>query len=251
MRNVKEMMKDFVKQSQVILADNLVGIYLHGSAAMGCFNENKSDIDLLIVVNKAVSYEIKRRYMDMIVEFNKDAPKKGIELSVVRRDVCKPFIYPTPFELHFSNAHLEWYNTNPIDYVNKMKGTDKDLAAHCTIIYYRGKCLYGEAIQDVFENVRAELYFDSILNDVEDAEKEIITNPTYMILNLCRVLAYKKDSLILSKQEGGSWGISNLPEIYQGLIAQALAEYSSDISMKWNEDVLYDYAIYMKKQIRV
>ena len=148
--------KKFVEQSQSILEDNLVGVYLHGSAAMGCFNSQKSDIDLLVVVNGDIADEIKRRYMDMVVELNAYAPKKGIEMSIVRKDVCRPFIYPTPFELHFSNTHLEWYQTNPSDYIDKMNGTDKDLAAHFTIICHRGKCLCGREIKDVFEEVSRE-----------------------------------------------------------------------------------------------
>ena len=87
------------------------------------------------------------------------------------------------------------------------KYTDKDLAAHSTIIYHRRKCLYGNDIKDVFGAVSKKDYFDSIWSDIEEAETEIMDNPTYIILNLCRVLAYKKEELILSKQEGGKWGI--------------------------------------------
>lgn len=242
--------KSFVEQSQNILGDNLVGIYLHGSAAMGCFNAQKSDIDLLVVVNTDIPDEIKRRYMDMVVELNTHAPEKGIELSIVRKDVCRPFIYPTPFELHFSNTHLEWYQTDPSDYIEKMKGTDKDLAAHFTIIYHRGKCLCGKEIKDVFEKVRREYYFDSIWFDVEDAEKDIMSNPVYFILNLCRVLAYGEDGLILSKQEGGKWGLDNVSEIYHPLILQALNEYSSDEPIKPDRDCACKYAAYMIKRIR-
>lgn len=247
---LENLTKDFVERSRAILGQNLVGIYLHGSAVMGCFNEKKSDIDLLIVVNTTVPVEIKRQYMDMVVEINKYAPEKGIELSIVKKDVCKPFIYPTPFELHFSIAHLEWYKTNPSDYLNRMNGVDKDLAAHFTIIYHRGKCLYGKEIRDVFEKVGAEFYFDSIWNDIENAKEEILTNPTYIILNLCRVLAYRKDSLILSKQEGGNWGIANLPEKYHDLISNALDEYASDKSVMWDENRTCDYAAYMIDRIK-
>ena len=115
MNILKSITEKFVKQSQDILGDNLVGIYLHGSAAMGCFNDEKSDIDLLVVINSDLSAEDKLQYMDMVVELNAFAPTKGIELSVVKKSVRKPFIYPTPFELHFSVAHLEWYKRNPQD----------------------------------------------------------------------------------------------------------------------------------------
>ncbi len=75
-------------------------------------------------------------------------------------------------------------------------------------------------------------------------------NPTYIILNLCRVLAYKKEELILSKQEGGKWGICNIPEKYRALIVQALDEYLSNKSTEWDENNAHEYAAYMITQIR-
>ncbi len=233
---------DFVAESRRILGENLVGVYLHGSAAMGCFNLEKSDIDLLVVVNESPSDEIKKRYMDMVVRLNENAPDKGIEMSIVRKNVCRPFAYPTPFELHFSVAHLKWYQENPADYLAKMKGMDRDLAAHFTIVFHRGKCLYGREIRDVFEKVSREHYLDSILSDVENAREDILANPVYIILNLCRVLAYEREDLILSKKEGGEWGLKALPEKYHGLISQALREYMSAEKQSWNEDHARDYA---------
>lgn len=217
---------------------------------MGCFNREKSDIDLLVVVNEKIPDEVKMRYMDMVVRLNEDAPKKGIEMSIVRKAVCKPFIYPTPFELHFSSAHLGWYRKNPSDYIGRMHGTDKDLAAHFMILYHRGKCLYGKGIPDIFEPVKEEIYLDSIWNDVADAENEIMANPTYIILNLCRALAYATDRLILSKKEGGIWGIANLPQKYHGLILSALDDYGSEITLHLDMDCAYEYAAYMKSRIQ-
>ena len=77
-------------------------------------------------------------------------------------------------------------------------------------------------INDVFEEVSREEYFNSIWHDIENAREDIIENPVYMTLNLCRVLAYKKEGMILSKQEGGRWGLKNVPEAYHMLIRQAL-----------------------------
>ena len=249
MDRLKTVTENFVKQSIEILGNNLVGVYLHGSAVMGCFNDKTSDVDLLIVINNDMSDEEKRRYMDMVVALNTLAPAKGIEMSIIKKSVCKPFVYPTPFELHFSVAHLEWYNSNPHDYVVKMKGTDKDLAAHIMITYHRGLCLYGEDIRTIFEDVGQETYFDSIWNDVEQAEADIMENPVYITLNLCRVLAYKQENLILSKQEGGIWGLAHVPETYSNLIQQALDEYASAGAMELNKTDAMEYANYMIGQI--
>ena len=136
----------FAERSAEILGENLVGVYLHGSAAMGCYNPAKSDLDLIVVTEGSPDDSCKRKYMEMVTEIHallsgKNPGHSGIEMSVVRRDACNPFVYPTPFELHFSAMHLEWYRRDPEDYIRKMKGTDKDLAAHFTMIRSRGRCL--------------------------------------------------------------------------------------------------------------
>ena len=250
MEKLESLLENFVRQSKNILGDNLTGIYLHGSAVMGCFNSKKSDIDLLIVVNDDISNEIKMQYMDMVVELNREAPEKGIELSIVKEAVCKPFVYPTPFELHFSIAHLNWYQSNPADYVERMKGTDKDLAAHFTVIYHRGKTLYGKEIKSVFSKVSSRDYMDSIWSDIEDAKEEIVTNTMYITLNLCRVLAYKRESLILSKQEGGEWAMNALPvSEYQKIISDALNEYKTGEVMSTERAIVVEFAEYMLKEI--
>lgn len=88
------LLSKFIQQSNVILRENLLGIYLHGSAVMGCFNPKKSDLDLLVVVHDTVPDAVKKAYMDMVVELNASAPAKGIEMSIVTKDVCDPFVYP-------------------------------------------------------------------------------------------------------------------------------------------------------------
>jgi hypothetical protein len=254
-KEYKKFIGSFVQKNQLILGDNLVGVYLHGSAVMGCFHPKKSDLDFIIVIQHDLNAAVKRQYMDMVVAQNSHdaiiAPAKGIELSIVKESVCRPFVYPTPFVLHFSVAHLNWYQTNPSDYIKKMNGTDKDLAAHFTILYHRGMTLWGKEIPEVFAEVDATYYFDSIWNDIENAEEEITENPMYITLNLCRVLAYQKEQLILSKLEGGTWGLANLPQKYAPLIADALKDYTIDRTMKLNAALAREYAAYMLQQIRM
>ena len=84
----------------------------------------------------------------------------------------------------------------------------------------------------------------------KEAETQITDDPTYIILNLCRVLAYKEEELILSKQEGGKWGMCNVPEKYRALIAQALDEYLYNKSTEWDQNNAREYAAYMITQIR-
>ena len=239
----------FVARAKVILGDNLAGIYLHGSAVMGCFNPGKSDLDLIVVVNEPVSDTVKKDFMDMVVELNESAPAKGLELSVVTRNVCDPFVYPTPFELLFSVAHLGWYRNDPDDYIQKMNGTDKDLAAHFTIIRSRGQCLYGVPMDEIFSPVPRDDYMDSIRNDIAEAVDEIGDNTMYLTLNLARVLAYKEEDLVLSKKEGGNWALMNTPTQFHPLIQDAMTEYAESKIIKYDSELAIQYASYMLNRI--
>lgn len=245
----------FVEAAQESMVDNLLGIYLHGSAAMGCFNPKSSDLDLLVGVLTGLDDSTKRRFMDKVVKLHEDfvlesgSSHAGIEMSLLLQKDCKPFVYPTPFDLHFSAMHLKWYKDNPEDYIQKMKGTDEDIAAHITITRARGRCLFGMPIEDFFGQVPAENYFDSIRGDVENAESEITENTNYLVLNLARVLAFKKDGLVLSKKEGGQWALENIPSEYHEIVKTALAEYENGVPGQYDEVEARQYASFMLKMI--
>ena len=232
----QKLINDFVDLTIEILGSQLTGIYLHGSLAMGCFNPEKSDIDLIVVIEHEITDVQKMQFMEQIVALNRQAPAKGLEISIVLRKYCAPFIYPTPFELHFSPVHLQWFYNNPQNYVENMKGMDKDLAAHFTIIRRYGVTLFGEEIEKVFADVPARNYIDSIWEDVKNAGKEIVDQPVYIVLNLCRVLAFLQDGLCLSKREGGKWAMEHLPVEDTAIISSALKCYRTSQDMTREEE---------------
>ena len=246
----ESLIRGFAEESRNILQDNLVGIYLHGSAVMGCFNPEKSDIDLIIVVDRPPDDGVKRAYMDMVLRYNGQAPAKGIEMSIVRREVCSPFVYPTPFELHFSTGHLAWYREDPDGYIRRMNGEDKDLAAHFMIIRRRGRCVCGVPVKEVFAEVPAADYLDAILYDIAEAPEDIAGHTMYMTLNLARVLAYREEGLVLSKKEGGEWALSRLPAEYRPLVTDALREYCESAEITYDRALAEHYAVYMTGRIR-
>lgn len=245
----RELFDRFVSLCREAFTENLTGVYLHGSMAMGCFNPEKSDLDLLVAVKEEPSDESKLAFMQELVRLNEQAPAKGIEMSIVTEAAVKPFGYPTPFVLHFSPMHLGWFRGDPGGYIANMKGVDRDLAAHCTVLLRRGIVLWGAPIPEVFGEVPKAAYLDSIRQDVAGAAEEILEDPLYITLNLCRVLAYAREGLVLSKQEGGLWGLSHLPEAHRPLIELALGCYASGNTMSVNEEAARTFAEDLLKRI--
>lgn len=233
-----------------ILTDTLTGIYIHGSLAMGCFRWQCSDIDFLVVVETQPSLSQKEALIQVLTDLNSEAPEKGFEMSVVLKQDCRHFHHPAPYVLHYSNSHLASIRTDLTRYCQNMHGLDPDLAAHFTITLHAGRVLCGPPICDIFAPVPPADYLSSIRYDIENAEEEICENPIYLILNLCRVLAFIRDGAILSKDQGGLWGQQKLPATYQSFARAARNRYLYDSAATFCESDLRAFARYMLHQIQ-
>lgn len=231
------------------LKENLVGIYLHGSLATGCFNPKKSDIDFFVVIKEKLTTENNKRITKMALSLHDEMPiERGIEFSIILETHLKPFIYPTPVEFHYSDYHQEKYQTDE----NYLCGgfVDNDFASQMVVAYDRGIPLYGKPLRDVYEPIDRQFYISSILHDVNDASQDIIDNPMYLTLNLCRVLFFLKEGVISSKKEGGEWGIKKLPHEYHRLVQTCLDEYTGVANKSEHDNKqLLNYANYMLREI--
>ena len=185
-------------------------------------------LDFLAVVETPLEHDEKVALIQSLLARTPDAPPKGIEMSVVTLDACRNFVHPTPYELHFSNAHLERYLADIDGYCEQLCGCDPDLAAHFTVVNACGIALYGRPAAEVFSPVPREAMVASILSDVADARDGFDENPVYFTLNLCRTLAYLEENLVLSKKGGGEWALAHLPETHHRAIRSALKAYTTN-----------------------
>ncbi len=251
--SVRTQINTFIDDLQVILKYNLPGIYLHGSLAMGCFNSDRSDIDLLVVTARGMSIETKRRVIQLL--FYASMAPSPIEISFLVEQQMHPFQHPLPFDLHYGESHREQYRQALINGEwmrwNDETKRDIDLAAHLTVTLARGVCLFGKPINEVFPAVLAQYYAASIVDDFQWGRNRMVDNPLYFILNACRVYAYLLDGSIFSKDEGGSWGLLTLPGAYHSVIAQALEIYrGSRKDEPFDVAALDLFATYMDEQLR-
>ncbi len=221
---VSQLVKEFQNQ-----LENLIGIYLHGSLATGCFNPAKSDIDLLVITHHRLSAEAKKLLIETLLRIS-NSPHP-LETSFLCFDDLRPWQYPTPFDLHYSEDWREKYESDlgPGEWQNWPieEQRDSDLAAHITMTKARGICLLGEPVGQVFPDVPGEDFAASIASDLEWALKRLDKYPVYSVLNACRVHAYFKDGRVLSKTEGAEWALENMLAQFHPIITTALEAYRS------------------------
>jgi predicted nucleotidyltransferase len=212
------------------LRDQLVGVYLHGSLAMGSFRPATSDVDVLVVVHQRLTSARRRDASEALAELAPTRPITGdLELSVIRRaDAASP-THPMPYELHYSSSWTDRIRRGEVDYSGDKH--DPDLAAHCTVTRARGVRLTGEPIASVFGPVPWRFYVDAVLGDLDwvlEGER-ILAAPRYGVLNSCRVLMLlsEGEGTIVNKEEGARWALDRIPPEHRTLVERALASYRS------------------------
>lgn len=244
--SVQALLTQLAEGFRQALTENLVGIYLHGSLTLGGFNPRTSDVDFLIVTRASLRAAERTALIALTLELAQNAPSKGLEFSIVTLTHTLNFTHPCPFEFHYGLNWHERFVSGEVDYGADPR--DPDLAAHFTITRARGHCLHGAPINQVFGAVPERYYWDSIRADAEDILRSIRYNPVYSILNLCRVLAYQQDKLIVSKVEGAAWALTHLPPLYHPLIQQAVNAYQSPVELpgQWDDGEIHAFGEYAR-----
>ncbi|MEK3887859.1 aminoglycoside adenylyltransferase domain-containing protein [Bacillus sp. FSL K6-3431] len=235
--DIKLFVAKLIERLKSELRYELVGIYLHGSLAMGSYYRPKSDMDMIVVIEGNVKGDIAKTVGIAIANESTNRPTLGnVELSVITAKVAKQIPIPTPFEFHYSSDWHEKILNNEVDYSEER--IDGDLATHLTYVIQRGVCLYGKPISEVFGQVKWEYFMNSVLEDLDWIleNKHILETPFYGVLNICRVLQLlsEESKTVHSKDEGGEWGLEHLPDEFHPLIQQVLDVYRS--SEKVNEN---------------
>lgn len=244
-KSAKDILVEVLSSLHQILHDSLTGIYLYGSLAMDCFQPGASDIDVIIVTKKKLSKEHSRRIIDYLKR--NCSKEKRIELSIICADALQNPSYPLMVDLHYEH----WDNT----FENKK---DSEILSNLYTTKERGFCVWGTPTEDAFSEIPADYHLRSVIEDLQHTRKHLHDDPqrvgydaaVYWILGSCRILAFIRQEKVLSKLEGGQWGLTNLPKTYDNLVRQALSSYQRKNKNRiWNPTELDAFADYMTQTI--
>lgn len=235
-----------------MLGENLTGIYLHGSLALGGFQPARSDIDMIVTTREQMSVEQKRELIQLLFRVSKfPCP---IDVWFLTEHDLIPLQQPVPFALHYSEAQREDYEqelrNDSWQHWNERSQTEPQLAIYLTVLHHKGICLVGRPIAEMFPVVSEQMFRDELIASFESSRADRLRDLIGFVLNACRTAAYLADKVLLAKDEGGEWGLTNLPEAFHPLIRQALALYRSDrLERPVSRPVLDEFTRYMEEAI--
>ncbi|MUK90658.1 DUF4111 domain-containing protein [Ornithinibacillus sp. L9] len=227
---IKNLVFHLLEEIKGIVEEDFMGLYIHGSLAMGGFNPKSSDIDLIVVTATSLSTVKKEKLANLFITYSgKPFP---IEISFLTRDQLKNWEHPSQYDFHYSEYWRERYkddlSNGKNQYLNEEDKSDGDLAAHITIIRNRGICIEGMPIEETFPIVPHSHYISSIMGDFEECIQNIEKEPIYCILNMLRVYLFLKEGLISSKLEAGKLGMKFLPKKACSTVQKVVNHYLGD-----------------------
>ena len=156
----------------------------------------------------------------------------------------KKIAYLNPISEKGTALWTEEYEKDPRGYCEKMHGNDPDLTTHILSLHAYGEVILGPGVNRVFGSIKKEDAMEAIRSDLADAAEGLDKNPVYVVLTLCRALAYFREGLVLTKKGGGEWALKNLHHRYQGVVQAALNAYNEGREMFFDreraEDLCYD-----------
>jgi predicted nucleotidyltransferase len=188
---------EIAQRLRSILSDRLAGLYLHGSAALGGWNPEQSDVDLLGVSTETIGSNTAEAIAAALTEL--EAPGKGLEFSLVTLPSLAGISPRPPFELHVAtgaDARVVSGAGHP---------GDADLVLHYAVCRARGVTVCGPQPGEVFPDIPRALALMAMLDELSWGLDHAPAR--YAVLNACRAWAFAEGKGILSKIEGGLWAI--------------------------------------------
>ena len=219
-----------------VLGDDLVGVYPHGSLRLGGWRAQRSDIDVLVVVERTLTSAEKSALATAWSPESLPCPAVGLELSVVLRAVAAHPVARPAFELHVTTAPRD---AKVVD--GHGHPGDLDLVLHFAVCHALGHEIFADVPRSL---VLAQLA-DELTWAVDHAAAE------YAVLNACRAWRYAADGSLVSKVDGGRWAEERLDEPELTLVRTAIALQSGDETVPLDPSAAHAFTLRIRDVIRI
>lgn len=212
-----------------------IGVVIHGSVALADYRDGHSDLDVLVFVDGQCTPAQQRAVAQLMLEVSTHpAP---LELSVIDRSLLSAWVHPAPFYFHYSEtwrqSTLQALADSTHDWC--VIRPDPDLTAHMAVAHTHGIWVHGSG--RIPQPSRAHA-FAAVWYDIAEAETQVVDDPVYVVLNLCRTRHWLTSGEVLSKSAGGRAMLPQLDGEAYAVVSDVLAMRAGDTVVLPANDVL-------------
>ncbi len=205
-----------------ILGDDLLAIYLYGSAVVGGL-QRYSDLDLFVVSNRGTTREEKSKLVTALLEISKERP---IEMTIVEKAAVNPWRYPPRFDFQYGEWLREEFESGNVEPWPSKKMPD--LALLITQVLLANETLVGDDADQLLCEVPHHDVIHAMRDGLSEWMAELESDTRNVLLALARIWTTMETGSIVSKSEAAEWVMDRLPEEYRPVMERAKAIYMGE-----------------------
>jgi hypothetical protein len=203
------------------LGEIVRSVILHGSLTLGDYTPGRSDVDLLMVVDRPLEErELKRLSQTAIVE-NARAPCR-VDLRIVTAAATASPTEAPPMELY---VELDPRSRPTFEGRGQW---ERDLVVEFSICREHGRSLRGAAPRDLIADVPHEWVVN--VGDQQLADWQSLTDDAdhaeLMVLTACRIWRLHEEHIHCTKTAAGAWALARDPSLQA--VRDALKQRNGD-----------------------
>ena len=235
---MQQQLKDSLELLKMILGPDLLSVYLYGSSLVGGL-QKYSDIDLLVVTNRATTSEEKTRLIANLLQISgiyMKSSKLPIEMTIVEQAVINPWQYPPHFDFQYGDWLRKSFEKGIIE--PWLTYEMPDLALIVTQVLLKSQTLLGLEPEQLLAHVPYHDFMKAMLHDLNRLATDLEHDTRNVLLTYARIWSTLETNAIRSKPAAADWVINHLPKIYQPVMKRAKSicigvenEYWDDIEV--------------------
>lgn len=218
---IQQQLKDSLELLNMILGPDLLGVYLYGSFLLGGL-QKYSDIDLLIVINRATTSEEKNRLIINLLQISgiyMKSSKLPIEMTFVEKGMIKPWRYPPLFDFQYGEWLRESFEKGIIEPWTTYEMPD--LALIVTQVLLKSQTLWGLEPEQLLVHVPYQDFMKAMLHDLNRLATDLEHDTRNVLLTYARIWSTLETNEIRPKPVAADWVMKHLPEIYLPVMKRA------------------------------
>jgi hypothetical protein len=210
-----------------VLGDELVGVYVGGSFALGDYDRTRSDLDVSAVTRAPTAADTAQEIVAAIRHEALPSPARGLEFVLYPLETARAGGVEPGFDLNLNSGPGLAFRAD----LEPVAGEGHWFAIDRSVLASHGVALAGPPTATLFRSAgRAEL-----LPELAETLRWFLRQDSLSadaVLNACRAVFYAREGTWASKRAAGEWagiepaGLS--PDDARELVERAIAELETD-----------------------
>ena len=215
-----------------VLADAVVGAYLHGSAVLGGLRPS-SDLDVLAVVDRPTTEAERRAIVERLLEISGRrayrGPARPVELTILQASEARPWRPSPTIDLLYGEWLRDDFERGVIPAPTPMA----DLGPEFALTLQGNRSLYGPPPAELLDAVPAADLRRSVVAGVPGLLADLESDTRNVLLTFARIWFTLETGIVGSKDHAAAWAIERLPVPLQGTLIHAREVYLDGDDDDW------------------